>query len=154
MNNDRKDTADSLQSPRGRAWVLELEFGLLLAVLLTIYCSRMAHPTIRGEESRRAQVAVEMIDSGDWIVPRLQGLLFLSRPPLQNWAIALLGIVRGGVDVVAVRLPSVLSTMLIACLIYGYARSFLSPTAALLAAAGYATMGQVLELGRLGETEA
>ena len=157
MNNHRMDatvSADRRKWLRGVAWVFELEFGLLFILLLAIYFTRITQPTIRGEESRRAQVAVEMIQSGEWIVPRLQGIPFLSRPPLQNWAIAVVGKMRGMVDEVAVRMPSILATVLIACLVYGYARSFLSPTGALVAAAGYATMGQVLELGRLGETEA
>ena len=53
-----------------------------------------------------------MLASGDFIVPRQQGLPFLSRPPVQNWAIALVSLVRGKTDPVAIRLPSVLAVLL------------------------------------------
>ena len=140
-------------TPR-RAWWREAEFALLLLLVSGIYFSRMTEPSIRGEESRRGRIAWEMIESGDWIVPRVQGEPLLSRPPLQNWAIAVVGLLRGQVDVMAVRLPSVLATLFTAMLLYGYARTFLSPFGALAAGLSYPTMGHVLELGRLGETEA
>ena len=54
----------------------------------------------------------------------------------------------------ALRLPSVLAVLLIVLLIYGYSRTFLSPLGAAAAAISFATMGQVAELGMLGETEA
>jgi len=108
---------------------------------------------VRGEEPRRGQVAVEMIGSGDWVVPHQQGELYFSRPPLQNWAIGLLGVLRGEVDRWAIRLPSVLAVFGVVLLIYGYARSFLSRTASLVAGVAFASMAQVLELGRLGETD-
>lgn len=135
-------------------WLFEWEVGLLVLLVLGIYFSRISELSIRGEESRRALVAMEMLRSGSWIVPRIQGEIYLSRPPLQNWAIALFGMLRGGVDEVAARLPSTLAVLLTVVLIYGYGRTFLSRSGALLAAAAFATMGQVLELGRLAETEA
>lgn len=127
---------------------------LLVLLVVCVYFSRLADLPVRGEESRRGRVAVEMLESGNWIAPRLQGELYLSRPPLQNWAIALAGMCRGRVDDVAVRLPSALAILLTVLMIYGYSRAFLSRPGAFLAAAVYATTGQVLELGRLGETEA
>src|SRR5262249_18579312 len=106
-----------------------------------------------GEEPRRGQVAREMINSGDWIVPRQQGEPFLSRPPVQNWAIALVALARGGVDFIAIRLPSVIALLLTTALIYAFGRTFLSRLGALWAAAAYPTMGLVLQFGWLGETE-
>src|SRR5262245_21489986 len=134
--------------------LIELELALLIVLVCVIYFTRLAAPNLRGEETRRGQVAVEMIQTSDWIVPRQQGQLFLSRPPLQNWLIGLLGLVRDGVDDLAVRLPSAVATILLAGLIYGYARGCLSPVGALVAGLSFATMIQVIELGRLGETEA
>src|SRR5262245_47154749 len=127
-----KRTPSAPESTGGRAW-FELELALLLVVVAAIYLTRLGSPNLRGEETRRGRVAVEMIQTGDWIVPRQQGELFLSRPPLQNWLIALVGLVRDGVDDLAVRLPSAVATILLAGLIYGYARGCLSPVGALVA---------------------
>ncbi len=128
---------------------------LLLAVLVIgIYFTRLTELPIRGEESRWARVAAQMIEFGDWIIPRQQGQPFLDRPPLAPWAIAAVGLVRGQVDLVAIRLPSVISVLLTTILIYGYSRTFLSRLGAFAAAAAFATAGQVLQIGRLGENEA
>jgi 4-amino-4-deoxy-L-arabinose transferase-like glycosyltransferase len=144
---------DSTVPPKGRPWWLEWEVGLLIVLVSVLYFARLDTLTIRGEESRRARVAVEMIDSGDWLVPRQQGQLYFSRPPLQNWAIAAVGLIRGKVDTLAIRLPSVLAVLGVVLLIYGYGRTFLSRTASLGAAVAFASMVQVVELGRLGETD-
>ncbi len=133
-------------------WARALPWGLLLLVV-GIHAVRLPSLPLRGEESRRGRVAVEMAESGDWIVPRQQGEPFLSRPPLQNWIIALFGRFRGEVDLWAVRLPSMLAVALAAMLTYWYARRFLSPIGAFSAGLALATFGQVLELGSLGETE-
>ena len=134
-------------------WWREPEVGLLAVLVLAIFGSRLHALPLRGEEPRRARIAVEMIESGDWIVPRQQGQPFLSRPPLQNWVIGLLGLARGHVNTVAIRLPSMLAILCMTLLIYGYARGFMSRVGATASAAAYATAGHVLELGRLGETE-
>ncbi|HEV7223536.1 MAG TPA: glycosyltransferase family 39 protein, partial [Pirellulales bacterium] len=143
-----------LPSKVGRRWFFEPQLGLLVLLVAGAYFSRLGDLTIRGEETRRARVAIEMLESGDFIVPREQGRLFPDRPPLGNWAIALSMAVFGSHDVVAVRLPTVLATLLTTILIYGYSRTFLTAFGALAAGAAYATMGQVLQLGFLAETEA
>jgi len=137
----------------GRRWWAEWEVVFLLTLVSAIYLPRLAEVTLRGEETRRAQIGIEMVWSGDWVVPRQQEEPFLSRPPLQNWIIVGLGTILGECSEWAVRLPSVAAVFGLVLLIYGYSRQFLSRFASLVAAAGYATMIQVMELGRLGETD-
>lgn len=133
-----------------------VHLALLIALVVAVYFIRIDDLTIRGEESRRATVAMEMLATGDWVVPRQQGdpNFMSARPPLQSWAMAVIGLMRGQVDVVAVRVPSVVAILLTVLLVYGYSRTFLSGAGAFAAGAAYATMGQVMELGRLGETDA
>ncbi len=131
----------------------ELEFWLLVALACAIYLPRLTQLTIRGEESRRAQVAAEMLRTGDWIVPRQQGEVYLSRPPLGSWPIALLAMARGELDAFSVRLPTALATIGTCLLVYLYARGWLSPLGSLTAGLAYCSMAQVLELGALAETE-
>lgn len=139
----------------GLCWWREWELGLLVALVIAIYFSRLTDLSLRGEESRRGLVALEMIWSGDWIVPRQQADagFMSSRPPLQNWVIAALGVLRGGVDSLAIRLPSVTALLLVSLLLYWYARQILSRFGAFATGAAYVTLLQVMELGRLGETD-
>jgi 4-amino-4-deoxy-L-arabinose transferase-like glycosyltransferase len=136
-----------------RAWWQEIEVAFLITLVVGIYFTRLTALPIRGEESRRGCIARTMLQSGDWIVPRVQGEPFLSRPPLGNWLIALAASLRGQCDLVALRLPSVLATLAATLLVYGYSRLCLSRLGALAAGAAFATMAQVMELGRLAETE-
>lgn len=141
-------------TPSGWSRYFERELGWLLILVLCLYATRLTDLSIRGEESRRGRIAWEMVHSGDWLVPRVQGLPRLSRPPMQYWVVAMVGEIRGRVDAVAVRLPSVLATLLTVLLVYAYGRCWMSRTGAFTAGAMYATFAQVLQLGRLGETEA
>jgi len=126
----------------------------LVILVLGIYGSRLERLSIRGEEPRRATVAKEMLATGEWIVPRIQGHPFLSRPPLQNWSIALFSTLTGGIDRLAMRLPSALAVLFTVLLVYWYSGHFLRRAGAFAAAVAFSTMAQVMELGRLGETEA
>lgn len=148
------DTSPEPSTAGSAPWWRRPELVLIVALVAAIHGARMTTLSIRGEESRWATVAVEMLASSDWIVPRQQGQVFPDRPPLGSWAMALVGAVRGQVDAVAIRLPSVLAVVLTSLAIYAYASAFLSRGAALVAALAYPTMGQVLELGGLGESEA
>lgn len=150
------DAADSDQFASRPVADRRLTYGLALlltALTLAIHLSRINTLTLRGEEPRRAQVAVEMMRTGDWIVPRQQGVPFLSRPPLQNWLIAASAGLVGHMNRLAVRLPGVLAVVGTSLLIFGYTRQFVGPLGSFTAGFGFATMGQVLELGHLAETE-
>lgn len=133
----------------------EREVVFLVLLVVGTYFTRLDALPIRGEESRRGFVAIEMERSGDWIVPRYQGNPYFmsSRPPLQAWSIAACGWFRGGIDTVAVRIPSVLAMLVLVLVIYTCSRTFLSRLGAFAAAAAFPTMGSVLQLGRLGETD-
>ena len=137
-----------------RAWWRDWEASALVVLVLVVYFTRLAAVPVCGEESRWAGIAREMIARGDFVVPRQQGTIFPERPPLGSWAMALVGSIRGRVDLVAIRLPSALATLALVLVIYAYARTWMSRLASFAAAAIYATCGQVLQLGRMGESEA
>jgi 4-amino-4-deoxy-L-arabinose transferase-like glycosyltransferase len=137
-----------------RSWSDLAAVAFLVIFVAAVYGARLGFQPLVGEETRWAMSARTMIATGDWIVPRQQGRVFPERPPMTIWAMAVCGLVRGDVDAIAIRLPSVIAVVLTSLLIYGYTRALASQFAALVAALAYATFGQVLQLGRMGESEA
>lgn len=58
---------------------------------------------------RYAEVAREMIRSGEWVVSRLNGEIFIDKPPLLFWLIGIPSSLFGSVTPLIARLPSFLS---------------------------------------------
>ncbi len=131
--------------------VPEVAFVIFAVV---ISCLGMSYLPIIGEEPRRAEVAREMLAANDWLIPREQGEIYCSRPPLQNWLIAATAMVRGGFDAATVRLPSALATCATALVCFAFARYHLGPLAAVTSGVAFLTMGQTLTIGQMGETDA
>lgn len=60
-------------------WLIAIGFLLIWFYMLG---SRTLVPT---DEGRYAEMAREMVASGDWITLRLNGIKYFEKPPLQNW---------------------------------------------------------------------
>jgi 4-amino-4-deoxy-L-arabinose transferase-like glycosyltransferase len=58
---------------------------------------------------RYAEIAREMIRSGDWVVPHYNGEIYTDKPPLIFWLMAIPSWFHGSVTPLIARLPSALS---------------------------------------------
>lgn len=65
-------------------------FGWLPWVVLALlwFATMPWRPLIDPDEGRYAEIPREMAATGDWITPRLNGLKYFEKPPLQYWATA------------------------------------------------------------------
>ncbi len=62
---------------------------LLLALAALAWFSTLDYrKLIKPDEGRYAEIAREMAHSGDWVTPRLNGIKYFEKPPLQYWATA------------------------------------------------------------------
>ena len=90
----------------GRLWLA----AVALAALTCLW-QLGALPVSRSQEVRVAETAREMLASGDWLLPRLNGELRLQKPPLAYWLTAASFRALGRVDQLAARLPAALAAM-------------------------------------------
>ena len=107
---------------------------LLLLVGLLIWFGPLGYrDLVKPDEGRYAETAREMAVSGDWITPRLNGIKYFEKPPLQYWATAAAFNVFGTSDWVA-RLWTALTGFLTVIVVWWAGRQIFSPIAGLYAA--------------------
>ncbi|MEZ0608474.1 ArnT family glycosyltransferase [Fibrella sp. WM1] len=96
----------------------------MLALGLLALFGRLGYMPVdnRSDEARRGLVALEMVLSGNYIVPTLNGIPYLNKPPLYNWLIAGSFRLLGSFDSWALRLPMALSLVGYALTIFGVVR--------------------------------
>ena len=83
-----------------------------MATLYVCYFSHLGAIGFVGpDEPRYAWIARDMVETGDWVTPRLYGKPWLEKPPLFYWGAAL-SFKLFGVSEVAARLPSAISALL------------------------------------------
>ena len=74
---------DQLHKSKPLVWSLVVSFTLVWLYVLGI------RTLVPPDEGRYAEMAREMLASGDWITTRLNGIKYFEKPPLQTWMNAL-----------------------------------------------------------------
>jgi len=88
------------------AWIF-----LILATLYLCYFHNLGAIGFVGpDEPRYAWIARDMVETGDWVTPRLYGKPWFEKPPLYYWGAAL-SFKLFGVSEAAARFPSALSAL-------------------------------------------
>jgi len=62
--------------------------ALALFAAVLWFATLSLRPLFNPDEGRYAEIPREMLASGDWAIPHLNGLLYIEKPPLQYWATA------------------------------------------------------------------
>jgi 4-amino-4-deoxy-L-arabinose transferase-like glycosyltransferase len=91
---------------------------VVLAIFIRLF-TLGAYPLTDNTEARYAEVAREMVVSGNWIVPQLNGQKFWSKPPLSIW-VAAAAMCLMGKNEFAVRLPSFAFSLATMALMFGW----------------------------------
>ena len=111
----------------------------VLAFAATVFLGTVHSPPslLDDVDSTYAQIARSMLDSGDWITARINGVAYFDKPPGQVWAIAL-SYALVGVHDWAARLPMALAAMVLCWLAWRTGRWAFGEQAGLYAGIGLA----------------
>ena len=107
----------------------------------------------RASEERCFKVVGEMVRSGDWLVPRLDGVLRLQKPPLFYWAGAVSAELTGGPSLWSLRAVSALCGLALAGLVFAVGRSLGGMRTGLIATAALGASLLFYDRARTGDAE-
>lgn len=131
-----------------RAARVRLAVVALTAIWFALAAGR---PVTNPDEGRYAEIPREMLVSGDWVTPHLNGLIYIEKPPLQYWMTALAYSILGPNEWSA-RCWTMLSAWLNVLMVFALGRRLWGLRTGLIAAAFVASsvlhfaLGQILTL--------
>jgi 4-amino-4-deoxy-L-arabinose transferase-like glycosyltransferase len=109
-------------------------FLLPIALCAPLFFHRLGGPALFDpDEGRNAEIAREMLETGDWVTPRLDEAPYLDKPPAFFWAAAA-SMRLFGVDERGARIPSALSALAGVALVFWFARRRLGREAGFITA--------------------
>src|SRR5947208_1498543 len=85
---------------------------VLIAALVFVGCMVSPPSLMDDVDAVQAQIARTMLQSGDWVTARLDGVPYLEKSPLNYWMIAVCFMLFGVHDWVA-RIPIAVSSILL-----------------------------------------
>lgn len=127
--------------------------AIVLLVWAVVYLPALGSLAIKGEEGRRILPAIEMLKTGDYVVPHVGSNPYFRKPPLVNWLVALSFKIFGVRNEWTARLPSALAVLAVAIAFVTVARASLGSKGSMIAALIWLTNIGMIEKGRLIEIE-
>jgi len=129
-------------------------FGLIFIYILIYILPLGGRPMLTPDEFRYGEIPREMIESGNWVVPKLIGVRYFEKPVLGYWLNAA-SIMLFGENAFAVRFSSALTTGLAALLLFFLVlKARKDPEEALLASGLFLTFGMVFGVGTFAVLDA
>jgi 4-amino-4-deoxy-L-arabinose transferase-like glycosyltransferase len=127
---------------------------LVISLWAALYLPFLGSLELRGEEGKRVMPAVQMLQSGNYLVPYLGARSYLNKPPLVNWLVAASFRVFGIRNEWSARLPSAILVLLVAIVFATVGRTNLGAAGSAIAAVSWLTTLELIEKGRTIETDA
>ena len=69
--------------------ISRIVLAVLVFAAVAVGIDNMERPLANPDEGRYSEISREMASNGDWVTPRLNGIKYFEKPPLQYWASAL-----------------------------------------------------------------
>lgn len=69
-------------------WLKMIFTGLVILVSIAWFATLGTRRLLEPDEGRYAEISREMVTTGDWVTPRLNGIKYFEKPALQYWTTA------------------------------------------------------------------
>jgi 4-amino-4-deoxy-L-arabinose transferase-like glycosyltransferase len=126
---------------------------LLLGVTALLLLTGLGARDLWGPETRWANIAVQMLQSGDYFDPYLKGVPYYDKPLPSYWLITATAHLLGGLGPWSLRLPSVIAAWLSVWLVYLLGEQLLRKGTGLIAGWMLATTFYFLFWGRVATAD-
>jgi 4-amino-4-deoxy-L-arabinose transferase-like glycosyltransferase len=126
------DTFERMKDEGSRLHLLGV-LGVLALALVVFAVPAGRRPFWSSDEARFAVLAQDILEHGRWAVPQIRGDLYLNKPQLYFWSIAVLSLAWGRVTELTSAIPSVLSATATVGAVVAIGRLLWSPQVGLLA---------------------
>ena len=127
--------------------------AVIAAALVVLFLRLGAYPLLDPDEARFARTSVEMMRSGDYVVPTFEGAPRLVKPPLLHWIQASLFVIAGPSEMLA-RLPAAGATFISLLLVGWIGWRRFGVEGAAWSAAVFLTFPLVVIVARIGTLDA
>ena len=140
----------SVSNPPATRWNAALPATLVILLLCApVFLFRLGWAGLGDpDEGRNAEAAREILETGDWVTPHLDGTRYLDKPPAFFWAVALSYRLLG-VSEMAARAPSALFALTGIALVFWFARRHMGDRAGWFAAFALALSPLYIVFGRI-----
>jgi len=126
-----------------------VRIGILVLLCLALYFLGLGQRQLWDtDEGKHASTSKVMVQSGNWLVPQLNGEPFYDKPPLFNWLVALSFVVFGFTEFAA-RFPAALIGTVTVLATYRLGRQLVGDSGAFLGAVVLATSIGWMVLSRI-----
>jgi len=115
--------------------------GLVALAAILFFFNTWGYDLWPADEPRFGEIPREMMQSGDYLVPRWNGEPYKEKPPLLPWAIVLASLPFGDVTEFSARAPSGIAALVTVLLTYLLARRLFGPGTGFWSALMLMTMG-------------
>ncbi len=133
-------------------WIKKNHILLLLGTCFAIFFVNLDALYVNIMEARNFITAREMIHDGNWLLTTLNGEARYQKPPLPTWLTAFSAILFGLKNLIALRLPAALVTLLLVIFSFRFSiRSTQNETYAFISSLILATSFYIVFAGRNGQ---
>ncbi|MCR4291799.1 MAG: glycosyltransferase family 39 protein [Candidatus Kuenenia sp.] len=124
-------------------------FGMLTGISIFLFFFELGSRSFEVRDVRRfAEIAQEMLQNGNWLIPYKHGEIYMNKPPMFMWLIALFSSIGQHVTPLTARLPGAIAGLASTLITFCFVKKFSSKRTAFIAAVVLATTQRYFWYGR------